>query len=177
MAILHYQFESIHPFSDGNGRTGRILNVIFLTQNKLIDLPVLYLSKHILEYKNEYYRLLNEVTTNQNWEEWILFMLETVKRTSVFTLNKVNQIYRLFLSVKDIIQEKAEKIYTHELLEILFSQIYCKNKILVENNIASRNTASKYLNKLVDIGILELKKEGKENLYLNKPLYDIVAKS
>lgn len=176
MAILHYQFEAIHPFSDGNGRTGRILNVIFLTNNNLIDLPVLYISKHILEYKNEYYKLLNEVTENLNWQDWILFNLEAVYRTSLFTLEKVNAIYELFNEVKNEIRDKAKDIYSRELIEILFSQIYCKNRILVDQKIASRNTASKYLNKLVDMNILSMQKEGKEILYLNKQLYEIVAR-
>ena len=177
MAILHYQFEAIHPFSDGNGRTGRILNIIYLTNKNLIDLPVLYISKHILEFKNEYYKLLNEVTVKQNWQDWILFNLEAVYRTSLFTLGKVNAIYELFIEVKNEIQNRAKEIYSRELIEILFSQIYCKNKILVEQKIASRNTASKYLNKLVDMEILEIHHEGKETLYLNKRLYEIVTRS
>ncbi len=176
MALLHYQFEAIHPFSYGNGRTGRILNVIYLTKQKLLDIPVLYLSKHILEYKKEYYDLLKDVTEDKNWHDWILFNLETVYRTSLFTLKKVNEIYDLFNSVKHDIQTKAPEIYSHEMIEILFSQVYCKNKILVENNIASRNTASKYLNKLVELNILEPKREGKEILYLNKGLYEILSK-
>ena len=176
MALLHYQFEAIHPFSDGNGRTGRIINVIYLTNQNLIDLPVLYLSKHILEFKNEYYRLLKDVSENGNWHDWILFNLETVYRTSLFTLKKVNEIYDLFNSVKTDILSKAPEIYSYELLEILFSQVYSKNKILVENNIASRNTASKYLNKLVELRILEPKREGKEILYLNTGLYELLSK-
>jgi len=176
MALLHYQFEAIHPFSDGNGRTGRILNVIYLTRQKLIDLPVLYLSKHILEFKNDYYRLLKEVTEKQNWHDWILFNLETVYRTSLYSLKKVNQIYELFNSVKIEIQSKIPEVYSYELIEILFSQVYCKNKILVEKNIASRNTVSKYLNKLVELKILEPKREGKEILFLNKGLYEILSK-
>ncbi|MCD6398922.1 MAG: Fic family protein [Candidatus Aenigmarchaeota archaeon] len=176
MALLHYQFEAIHPFSDGNGRTGRILNVIYLTKQNLIDIPVLYLSKHILEFKNDYYRLLNEVTEKQNWHDWILFNLETVYRTSIYSLEKVNAIYELFNKVKTEIQEKAKEIYSYELLEILFSHVYCKIKILVDQNVASRNTASKYLNKLVALQILEIKREGKETLFLNKRLYEILSK-
>jgi Fic family protein len=97
MAILHYQFETIHPFTDGNGRTGRILNVLFLCKERLLDLPVLYLSKYILDFKNEYYRLLREVTEQGNWQEWILYMLEGVKQTSVLTLSKVNAIYSQYI--------------------------------------------------------------------------------
>ena len=177
MAILHYQFEAIHPFGDGNGRTGRIFNVLYLTDKNLIELPILYISKHILEHKNEYYQLLSDVTENQNWQAWILFMLEAVHRTSIFTLEKVNAIYHLFNDVKNYVRKNAENIYSRELIEVLFSQIYCKNKTLVEQKIASRNTASKYLNKLVEMGILKIHKEGKETLYLNKQLYDILVKS
>lgn len=175
MALLHYQFEAIHPFSDGNGRTGRMLNVLYLTKQSLLDLPVLYISKHILEFKAEYYRLLTEVTEKGDWEGWILFILEAVYRTSLFTLGKVNAIYNLFNHVTSIVKEKAEDLYSRELIEILFSQPYCKIKMLVERDIASRNTASKYLNRLSDIGILEPIQEGNEILFLNRELYKILA--
>ncbi len=177
MELLHYQFEAIHPFSDGNGRTGRILNVLYLTEKNLIKLPVLYVSKYILAHKNEYYHLLSDVTENQNWQDWILFMLEAVYQTSMFTLEKVNAIYDLFNDVRRYVRANAKNIYSRELIEVLFSQIYCKNRILVEQNIASRNTASKYLNKLVEMNILKIHKEGKETLFLNKQLYDILVKS
>ncbi|MFQ6031925.1 MAG: Fic family protein [Candidatus Zixiibacteriota bacterium] len=175
MAISHYQFEAIHPFSDGNGRTGRILNVPYLTHHSLLDLPVLYISKHILEFKNEYYRLFTEVTEKENWESWMIFMLEAVHRTSQFTLGKVNAIYDLFNEVRREVREKARDMYSRELIEVLFSQPYCKIQVLVDQKIASRNTASKYLKKMVDMGILQIEKEGKENLYLNKQLYEILA--
>jgi len=177
MALLHYQFECIHPFSDGNGRTGRILNVLYLTYKKLLDLPILYLSKYILEYKSEYYRLFNEVTEKEKWEDWILYMLEAVKQTATFTLAKVNAIYELFQKTQQQIKTEANDIYSYELVEILFHQPYCKIGILVKNKIASRNTASKYLNRLVDIGILLKRVEGKEILYLNKELYEILSRS
>jgi Fic family protein len=177
MALLHYQFEAIHPFSDGNGRTGRILNVIYLTSQSLLELPVLYISKHILEYKTEYYRLLTEVTELGEWEGWILFMLEAVYQTSMFTQGRVNAIYNLFTQVTNIVKEKAEDLYSRELIEIVFSQPYCKVKMLVDNKVASRNTASKYLNRLADLGILEPMQEGKEKLYLNRGLYEILAQN
>lgn len=177
MALLHYQFECIHPFSDGNGRTGRILNVLYLTYKKLLDLPILYLSKYILEYKSEYYRLFNEVIEKEKWEDWILYMLEAVKQTATFTLAKVNAIYELFQKTQQQIKTEANNIYSYELVEILFHQPYCKIGILVKNKIASRNTASKYLNRLVDIGILLKREEGKEILYLNKELYEILSRS
>ncbi len=177
MALLHYQFEAIHPFSDGNGRTGRILNVIYLTSQSLLELPVLYISKHILEYKTEYYRLLTEVTETGEWEGWILFMLEAVYQTSIFTLGKVNAIYDLFNRITNIVKEQAEEIYSREFIEIIFSEPYSKVKMLVDNKIASRNTASKYLNRLSDLGILEPIQVGNENLFLNKDLYEILAQS
>lgn len=177
MAIFHYQFEAIHPFSDGNGRTGRILNVLYLTKKGLLDLPILYISKFILEYKNEYYRSLREVTEHGNWEQLILFMLEAVKNTAYFTLNKVNAIYELFDETLEKVRARASDIYSYELVNTLFAHLYTKIGILVENNVASRNTASKYLNRLCDLGILESKKEGKENLYLNKKLFEILVTS
>lgn len=177
MALLHYQFECIHPFSDGNGRTGRILNVLYLTYTELLDLPILYLSKYILEYKSEYYRLFTEVTEQVKWEDWIIFILEAVRQTAKFTLAKINAIYALFQKVQEQIKTDASDIYSYELVEILFHQPYCKIGILVKNNVASRNTASKYLNRLVNLGILDKKVEGREILYLNKELYKILAKA
>ncbi|MBN1782565.1 Fic family protein [bacterium] len=177
MAIMHYQFEAIHPFSDGNGRSGRILNVLYLTSHSLLDLPILYISKYILEYKNEYYRLFTEVTEKGNWETWILYMLEAVLQTSHFTLGKVNAIFELFEKVRRMVREKANDIYSREFIEVIFAQPYCKIQNLVEQKIASRNTASKYLNRLADLGILEIEKEGKETLFRNKELYQILSQS
>jgi len=177
MAILHYQFEAIHPFSDGNGRTGRILNVLYLNYKGLLDLPILYISKYILEYKNEYYRMFTGVTENGRWEEWILYMLEAVNQTAQFTLGKVNAIYVLFNEVLEKVRSETKDIYSHELVEVLFTQPYCKIGILVDHRIASRNTASKYLNRLQKLGILEPKKEGRETLYLHKKLFEILAQT
>ena len=177
MALLHYQFESIHPFEDGNGRTGRILNVLFLCKAGLLDLPILYLSKYILEYKSEYYRLLREVTEKQNWRDWILYMIEAVKQTAGFTLGKVNAIYDLFTATRHRVRKEAKEIYTRELIELIFSQPYCKIGTLEKFGIvSSRNTASKYLNRLQQMGILELEKEGRESLYRNVGLYRILSK-
>ncbi len=175
LAILHYQFEAIHPFTDGNGRTGRIFNVLYLCLEKLIDLPVLYLSKYILDYKNEYYSLLKEVTEKNNWEEWILYMLEAVKSTSLYTLKKVNAIYDNYLSTIEKVKTEAGEIYSRELIEVIFSQPYCNISILQEKNIASRYTASKYLRKLEKIGILKSENVGREILYKNVLLYAILS--
>lgn len=176
IALLHYQFEAIHPFSDGNGRTGRIINVLLLRQYGLLDLPVLYLSKFILEYKSDYYRLLNEVTSSDKWEPWILYMLEAIKQTSIYTLNKVNTIYNLFNNTVEEIKNKAGDIYSRELVEVIFEQPYCSIGIVVQKGIASRNTASKYLRQLQEMGILASEPEGKETLYRNIKLYELLSK-
>ena len=176
MAILHYQFEAIHPFTDGNGRTGRVMNVLFISKKGLLDKPVLYLSKYINEYKNDYYRLLKEVTENGNWADWILYMLKGVKETSVHTLQKVNDIYDLYKSTVEKVKKEANDIYSYELIEMLFNQPYCKISFLVDAGIASRNTASKYLGRLVEIGVLSKEQSGSESLYLNKELFKILSK-
>jgi len=176
MAVIHYQFEAIHPFSDGNGRTGRIINILYLTFTGLLDLPVLYLSKAIIERKSEYYRLLREVTEKQKWEPWILFMLEAVEETAEFTRKRI-------LAVRDLMEETTQKakrelprrVYSKELMEILFRQPYCKIAFLVEAGIAERKTAAEYLKALEEIGILRSQKVGKENLYLNWRLYELLA--
>jgi Fic family protein len=177
MTLLHYQFEAIHPFSDGNGRTGRILNVLYLCKENLVDLPVIYLSKYILEHKNDYYTFLREVTENSQWENWILFMLDAVKETAAFTLEKVNAIYDSFAAAIEKVRTGAPEIYSHELVEVIFKQPYCKIAILEEEELASRNTASKYLRKLEEIGILASEVVGRETLYKNMLLYKILSGS
>ena len=176
MAILHYQFEAIHPFKDGNGRTGRVINVLLLSAYGLLYDPVLYLSKYINEHKSDYYRLLMGVTENNNWEDWILFMLKAVEKTSKYTLGKIFNIIKLFNDTKEKMQGEAQEIYSFELLETLFTQVYCKYSFLIEKGIASRNTASKYLNRLVEIGILEKEKVKSEFIFKNKGLYEILKK-
>jgi len=175
MAMLHYQFEAIHPFTDGNGRTGRILNVLYLCNKKLIDLPVIYLSKYILEYKNDYYRFLREVTENGKWTNWIIFMLDAVKQTAAFTLDKVNTIYESYLAAIEKVKIEAPEIYSRELIEVIYNQPYCKIAILEEKKIASRNTASKYLRKLEELGVLSSETVGRETLYKNLVLLKILS--
>ena len=176
MALLHYQFEAIHPFSDGNGRTGRVLNVLYISQMGLLDQPILYLSKYINEFKNEYYRLLREVTENKNWTGWLLYMLEAVAETAKFTLKKVNAIHELFQQTINLVKIEAPKVYRYELIETLFHQPYCKISVLIDKGIASRNTASKYLAKLEELGILRKEQVGNETLFLNSPLYELLSK-
>ena len=175
MAMLHYRFEAVHPFSDGNGRTGRILNVLFLCNEKLIELPVIYLSKYILQYKNDYYRFLREVTEEGLWDKWVIFMLEAVKQTAEITLDKVNSIFENYSSAIEKVKTEAPDIYSHELIEVIFNQPYCKIAILEEKKIASRNTASKYLKRLEELGILESEIVGRETLYKNLALFKILS--
>jgi Fic family protein len=175
MAVLHYQFEAIHPFDDGNGRTGRILNVLYLCHEKLLDLPVLYLSRYILDNKNEYYKLLKEVTESNIWENWIMLILEAVKQTSILTLNKVNAIFDCYNKTIEKVKIEASNIYSHELIDVIFSQPYCRISNLETEKIASRNTASKYLKKLEEIGVLASVTNGREIIYKNISLFDILS--
>jgi len=177
MTMLHYQFEAIHPFTDGNGRAGRILNVLYMCKEKLIDLPVIYISKYILEYKNDYYKFLKEVTENGNWENWTLYMLEAVNQTATITLKKVNAIYESYIAAIEKVKTKAPDIYSRELIEVIYNQPYCKIAILEEKKIASRNTASKYLRKLEELGLFKSEIVGRETLYRNLPLYQILSTS
>jgi len=176
LAVQHYQFESIHPFYDGNGRTGRIINVLYLCLHGLLDSPVLYLSDYIIKHKVDYYRLLGEVKTKDNWEEWILFILRAVEQTSQQTTEQIKSINKLFLKLQGKIKENAAKLYNKELLELLFEQPYCKIEFLVDRLKISRVTASKYLNGLKDIGILQSKKVWKETLYINIELFELLKK-
>ncbi len=176
MAMFHYQFEAIHPFHDGNGRTGRLLNILYLVQEELLELPVLYLSKYIIDHKPDYYRKLRWVTLDRAWEPWIFFMLKAVEETAVSTRELVLGIRRLL----DEALEKAkdglpDHMYSKELIELLFSHPYTKVKFLVDAGIAARQTAAEYLKELEGIGILRSHKVGRENLYLNVSLYEYLA--
>jgi Fic family protein len=176
LAIQHYQFESIHPFYDGNGRTGRIINVLYLCLHELLDSPVLYLSDYIIKHKPDYYRLLGEVKTKDNWEEWILFILKAIEDTSKQTTDQIKSINQLFLKLQNKIKEEASKLYNKELLELLFEQPYCKIEFVTDRLKVSRLTASKYLNGLEKIGILRSKKVWKEIIYINIELFDLLKK-
>ncbi|MCA1177526.1 MULTISPECIES: protein adenylyltransferase Fic [unclassified Pantoea] len=170
MAISHYQFECIHPFPDGNGRTGRILNILYLIQTDLLSLPILYLSRFILENRDDYYTLLRDVTEQGKWEAWILFMLEAVRNTAIWTTQKIAIVRALITEASAYVREKLPKIYSHELMQVLFAQPYCRIENLVESGIAKRQTASAYLKQLVEIGVLEEKSYGREKLYMNTRL-------
>ena len=174
LAIQHYQFESIHPFYDGNGRTGRIINVLYLILHQLLDSPILYLSKFILENKLDYYRLLQEIRTKNNWEEWILFILKGVEKVSNETTHQIQEINKLFQKTSDKIKRELPKSFNKELLELLFEQPYCKIDFVVERLNISRITASKYLKELKRIKVLESKQVWKETLYINSQLFDLL---
>jgi Fic family protein len=176
MALIHYQFEAIHPFTDGNGRTGRILNVLYLINKKLIGLPVLYLSYYIIQNKPDYYRLLREVTEDENWNGWVHFIIKGVGETAAITLQKINAILELKKQSENKIKEALKASYTRELADLLFSYPYIKIKVLEQNNIAKRQTAATYLKKLEKAQILTSLKIGKETYYINHKLMEILSK-
>ncbi len=175
MALMHYQFEAIHPFSDGNGRTGRILNVLFLLHNELLHLPVLYHSKYIIQHKNEYYRNLRLVTEEGAWEPWIIYMLNAVKETAQTTLALIKNITQLKTDTLEKIKEVSQKIPAFELNELIYSYPYIKIKVLEEKGIAKRQTASSYLQKLAKEEILHSIKVGKEIYYINHKLMRLLS--
>ena len=177
-AIIHHQFESIHPFYDGNGRTGRIIAVLCLVINDLIDLPILYLSRYITHNKAEYYRLLQEVRNNdgnnkQEWEDWILFMLKGIEETSAETIRLVKGISALMMEYKQKLRPLFGKQYKHELLNNLFSHPYTKIEFIERDMMVQRQTASKYLDMIVDTGLLSKIKLGRSNYYMNIKLIDL----
>jgi Fic family protein len=177
MAVMHYQFEAIHPFDDGNGRTGRLLNILYLMEKNLLHHPVLYLSNAIISRKQEYYRLLRGVTEKQEWEPWILFMLEAVEKTSQQAMRRIGQILELLNETVEFAKQTLPvRVYSKELIELLFEQPYCKVKFLVDRGIAKRQTAAEYLRELEEAGILRSKQLGRENLFLNVRLYELLNK-
>lgn len=171
MAIMHYQFEAIHPFEDGNGRTGRIMNILYLVDKGLLDIPVLFLSRYIIEHKASYYEGLRQVTEAQQWEQWILFMLRAVAVTAQQTFDQVLRIRELMEQVQHKVQREANNIYSKDLIEVIFRHPYTKIQFLVDANIAKRQTASNYLQKLAELGILRPSKQGREIYYINDALF------
>lgn len=176
LAILHYQFESIHPFYDGNGRTGRILNILYLIINGLLDIPILYLSSYINENKSEYYRLLNKVNNSDQWEEYILYILQAIETTSNRTISKISSITNLLTETIKTVQIREPKIYRKELVELLFEQPYSKIEYVVDKLGVERKAASRYLKKMEEIGILKSQKIGREYIYINEKLIEILKK-
>lgn len=173
MAIIHHQFESIHPFYDGNGRTGRIINVLYLVCKDLLQLPVLYLSKYIIDNKKFYYNCLQQVRDTNNWEHWIVFILEGVIKTAQQTIVLIRNIKQLMQIYKHSIRAQLPKIYSQDLLNNLFKHPYTKIDFLSNELQVSRITATKYLDNLVELEFLEKHKIGRSNYYLNKSLYQL----
>ncbi len=176
MAAGHYQFEAIHPFTDGNGRTGRVLNSLFLIQEDLLTLPILYLSRYIIKNKAEYYRLLLDVTRNQAWQPWIIFLLQGIEDTARWTTAKIAAIRTLSGFTIDYVKQKAPKIYSRELVDLIFDLPYCRIQNLVGKNIAGRQAASRYLKQLVDIGVLEERTIGREKLFIHPKLMHLLTR-
>ncbi len=174
MAMIHYQFESIHPFYDGNGRTGRIINILYLINKGLLDIPVLYLSRYIIENKQEYYHLLQETRDKQNWEKWILFILEGVIQTSKDTTKMIHLIHQSMTNYKRMIRRKYPTIYSQDLINALFKYPYTRIDFIKDELKCHRETAAKYLNILSEDNLLDLRIIGKNNYYINKELFDLL---
>ncbi len=176
MAIGHYQFEAIHPFTDGNGRTGRVLNSLFLIQEDLLSLPILYLSRYIIQRKADYYRLLLQVTREQDWESWLLYIIKGVEETAVWTTAKIAAIRALSEHTSEYVRDKLPKVYSHELVSLIFELPYCRIGSLTEADIAKRQTASQYLKQLVEIGVLAEVAVTKEKLFIHPKLMQLLTK-
>jgi cell filamentation protein, protein adenylyltransferase len=175
MAVAHYQFEAIHPFPDGNGRTGRILNILILIDKGLLDLPILYLSRFINEQRSDYYRLLMDVTADQAWEPWILYILKAVEETAQWTRSKIWAIRHLMDETVRHVQDTLPKIYKRELVELFFVQPYIRISNLTDAGLGTRKTVSGYLHQLVDEGVLMEQKAGREKLYVNTRFLDLLT--
>ena len=176
MAVGHYQFEAIHPFIDGNGRTGRVINILYLIQENLLTLPILYLSRHIIAHKADYYRLLLDVTRHQAWEAWVIFMLDAVAETASWTTAKINTIRKLSDHTSQYVRERLPKIYSRELVDVIFEQPYCRIANLVEKDLAQRQAASRYLKDLAAIGVLHEMTAGKEKLFIHPKLLQLLTR-
>lgn len=175
IALIHHQFESIHPFYDGNGRTGRIINILYLVKEGLLDIPVLYLSRYINKHKADYYRLLQKVRDEEAWEEWVLFILDAVEETSTQTIEVITGIKELMLSHKKKIRIELPKIYSQDLINNIFKHPYTKIQFVMADLNVSRITATRYLDELDAIRVLQKQKIGKENYYINKDLFRLLT--
>jgi len=175
MAVGHYQFEAIHPFIDGNGRTGRILNILFLIQDDLLTLPILYLSRYIIAHKSEYYRLLLNVTAQADWEPWLIFMLKAVEQTAKWTTDKIAAIRQLHEETVRHVRQHAPTVYSRELIDVIFEQPYCRIMNVVDKGIAKRQTASTHLKKLVEVGVLNEVSVGKDKLFIHPKLMQLLT--
>lgn len=174
MAVIHHQFESIHPFYDGNGRTGRIVNVLYLVRQGLLGSPVLYLSRYINQHKADYYRLLQDVRDSGVWESWLLFMLDAVEQTAHQTTTLVYAIKNLMQQCKERLRNELPKVYSQDLVNNMFRHPYTKIEFVQNELQVSRQTAARYLDELVGIGMLSKHRIGKENFYLNDALFELL---
>jgi len=175
MAAAHYQFEAIHPFADGNGRTGRVLNSLFLVEQRLLPLPILYLSRFIIAHEADYYALLLRVTRDAAWEPWILFMLEGIEETASWTTAKIESIRRLMAAAVEHVRTTTPKIYSRELVDLVFEQPYCRIANVVAAGIAGRQAASRHLQALVASGLLLEREAGREKLFVNSRLLALLT--
>lgn len=174
MAVIHHQFESIHPFYDGNGRTGRIINILYLVKEGLLNIPVLYLSRYINQNKGEYYKLLQQVRTSNDWNNWVMFILTSVEQTSLQTIQLIHGIKEMMLKHKHKIRSGLNNIYSQDLLNNIFRHPYTKIDFVMSDLSVSRLTATRYLEELCHIGILDKQKLGRDNYYINKDLFNLL---
>ncbi len=176
MALVHYQFEAIHPFPDGNGRTGRILNILYLVDRGLLNLPVLYLSRYIIDHKPAYYEGLRRVTEEGAWADWVLYMLDAVEQTSLRTRRQITEILELMETVRERVQREAPGVYSKDLIEQIFRQPYCKIQFLERAGMGTRQTCAKYLRALERLGVLYGQKMGREVYFVNRGLFELLTK-
>ena len=176
MALVHYQFEAIHPFPDGNGRTGRIVNILYLVDRGLLNLPVLYLSRYIIDHKAAYYEGLRRVTEEGAWHDWVLYMLDAVEQTSIRTHGQITDILALMESVRERVQRETPGIYSKDLIEQIFKQPYCKIQFLERAGLGTRQTCAKYLRELEKMGILTGQKMGREVYFINSALFALLTR-
>ena len=175
MAVQHYQFEAIHPFGDGNGRTGRILNLLFLIQAGLLDKPTLYLSRHILKTRTDYYAALARVTREQDWESWVIYMLTAVEHTAKWTNQKINAIRELMGHTQSFVRTAKPRLYSHELIQLIFSQPCCRIETLTASGLGTRKTVSLHLKELVAIGVLVEEKAWRDKVFINRKYLDLLS--
>jgi len=176
LALVHYQFEAIHPFPDGNGRTGRILNILYLVDRGLLNLPVLYLSRYVIDHKAAYYEGLRRVTEEGAWADWVLYMLDAVEQTSLRTHQQITDILALMEAVRERVQREAPAVYSKDLIEQIFRQPYCKIAFLERAGMGTRQTCSKYLRELERLGILTGQKIGREVYFINQNLFRLLTR-
>jgi len=176
MAVAHYQFEAIHPFTDGNGRTGRVINSLFLVEQGLLDRPILYLSRYVIAHKADYYRLLLEVTRDEAWEPWILYMLRGIDETARWTLAKIAAVQELTTTVMEHLRTNHRWLYDRDLIDVIFEQPYCRIRNVVERGLGTRQWASRYLRGLVDAGVLREVRAGREKLFVNPRLMALLTR-